>query len=97
MRQVALVPPCKGELRQDDTRMSCFGEWNISTLCRWDSQQAVFNRGEHPYISIKDFHPSDMRFDSHFHGLFDTTHKVVSQLLRSVHAEKCALVKFNAI
>jgi len=58
VRQVVLVPPRKGELQQDDTRMSCFGERNISALRRCDSQQAVFNHGEHPYVSIKDFYPS---------------------------------------
>jgi hypothetical protein len=96
MRQIVLVPPRKREARQDDTCMSSFGERNISVFRRCNSQRAVFNCREHPNVSIKDFHPSDMCFDVHFRRLFDTTHKVVSQLLHSIHAEKRALVKFNA-
>jgi len=52
VRQVVLVPPSNGELRQDDTCMSSLGERNIFALRRCDSQQAVFNRGEHPYVFI---------------------------------------------
>ena len=51
--QVVLVPPCKGELRQDDTRMSSFGEWNISALHRCNSQRAVFIVGSIPMYLLR--------------------------------------------
>ena len=49
--------------------MSSLGEGNIPELCRFDSQRAVLNRGEHPQIFVKCLHPIDMHSDGTLNSL----------------------------
>ena len=66
VRQVVLVPPCNGEVRQDDTRMSSLGEWIVSKLCGGHSQGAVLDDRENPYILVKCLHLVDVHSNGQF-------------------------------
>ena len=83
-------------MTQYDTCVSGLSEWDITHLRGGDSQRAVLNSREHPYILFEGFHAAYVLADGLSHRLLEATHQVVFKPFRCVDGKNCELVEFDA-